>query len=205
MMRHLVSSQLADFAGIYEEDVELISVTRPRSTAIETIAERLLAPPQALQAQWEQAAGAPDAAQAALSAATGHPSLPALSLEIADTSEVIGELLGCRRVGMRLTTLHGPMCPRFHVDRVPCRMLITLSGVGTEWIPSAEVDPALLADHTTDAPPLIPGGTIKQLTTTNWSLLKGGLWKEDYSGVVHRSPHHIGNRLLLTIDPIFAD
>lgn len=204
MMRHLVSSRIVDFAGIYDEDVELVSVTSARSTALAAVAERVLMTPRTVESRWEQAVGAHGAAEAALTAATGQQSLPALSEEIAETSEVIGELLGCTRVGVRLATLRGPMCPRFHVDRTPCRMLTTLSGAGTEWIPGDEVDPARFGDHTTDAPPLVPGGTIRQLITGSRSLLKGALWADGYPGVVHRSPHDLGNRLLLTIDPIFT-
>ncbi|HAK52328.1 MAG TPA: hypothetical protein DCM54_10575 [Gammaproteobacteria bacterium] len=35
-------------------------------------------------------------------------------------------------------------------------------------------------------------------------MLKGGNWQDDFSGVVHRSPHQEGERLLLTLDPIFS-
>ena len=67
---------------------------------------------------------------------------------------IMGELMGCDQVGIRLETLSAPMCPRFHVDHVPCRMLITLSGAGTEWIHNSDVDWAVFADLETSAPPL---------------------------------------------------
>ena len=36
---------------------------------------------------------------------------------------------------LRLDTLTHTMCPRFHVDRVPCRLITTYSSVATEWLP----------------------------------------------------------------------
>jgi len=46
-------------------------------------------------------------------------------------------LVGARRVGLRLRVLDGPMCPRFHVDNVPLRLLTTYVGPGSEWLPEA--------------------------------------------------------------------
>jgi len=202
-MRHLSSDQLGDFAAIYEEDVELVSVARPQPTTLDRLAERLFARRQLIHAQWEQAAGDLDAPVSALSRFVEHDEALALSEAIAHASEVLSELLGCDQVGMRVTTLHAPMCPRFHVDQVPCRMLFTLSGPGTEWIPNKDVDWALLADRDTDEPPIRPPGGIRQLATGSWSLLKGGAWDERYNGVVHRSPHGDGVRLLVSLDPLF--
>ncbi|SIT19925.1 Protein of unknown function [Thalassolituus maritimus] len=42
-------------------------------------------------------------------------------------------------VGVRLHVLTGTMCPRFHVDRVPARLLLTYSGKGTEWLTEDQV------------------------------------------------------------------
>jgi len=42
-------------------------------------------------------------------------------------------------VGLRLHVLQGTMCPRFHTDRVPVRLLCTYQGVGTEWLHEEQV------------------------------------------------------------------
>ncbi len=203
MMRHLLDGQAGDFAAIYDEDVELVSVGRPAS--LEALAERLFASRQVVQAQWEQAVGDAEAPLAALSKSIDADWLGALSEEVALAGDLLGELLGCERIGIRVTTLRGPMCPRFHADQVPCRMLITAHGPGTDWIASDDVNRALLADHATDAPPIQAGRDIKRLPTGNWSLLKGGAWNDRFGGVVHRSPHGAGERLLLSLDPVFAE
>ena len=41
-MRQVVSHQLEDFAAIYEEDVELVSVARAQASDCETAAKRLV-------------------------------------------------------------------------------------------------------------------------------------------------------------------
>ncbi len=49
-------------------------------------------------------------------------------------------LFDLSRVGLRLTTLERAMCPKFHVDRVPCRLVMTYGGTATEWLPHETVD-----------------------------------------------------------------
>jgi hypothetical protein len=82
-------------------------------------------------------------------------------------------------------------------------MLMTIGGPGTEWIPSGDVDRMLFDDRDSDAVPIQPGREVRQLATGSWSLLKGGAWNDGFDGVVHRSPHQVGERLLLSMDPLF--
>ena len=202
-MREVISGQLGDFAAIYDEDVEIVSVARPQDSACEALAKRLIHSREVPQLRWVQAADDPEAPARELLATIEPDVHAALSDQIAEVSEILGELMDCARVGVRLETLSAPMCPRFHADYVPCRMLITLSGVGTEWIPNGDVDWDVFADLETAAPPVQPNGQIRRLTTGHWSLLKGGAWHDGFGGVVHRSPHGVGERLLLALDPVF--
>ena len=202
-MRQVIGGQLGDFAAIYDEDVEIVSVTRPQARACEANATRLIRSRQVAQARWVQPADDPDAPAGELPAAIDADLHSALVDQIAEASAMLGELMNCERVGVRLETLSAPMCPRFHTDHVHCRMLITLSGVGTEWIPNSDVDWAVFADLETIAPPVQANRPIQRLTTGHWSLLKGGAWDECFRGVVHRSPHGVGERLLLSLDPLF--
>jgi len=202
-MRQLYSDEVGDLAAIYETDIELVTVTRPRSASLEALASQLFTNRTVVQARWEQDKTDQEAAVCALSSSIDAERLGSISDEITLAGDVLSELLGCERVGIRVTTLNGPMCPRFHIDQVPCRLLITISGQGTEWIPSDDVAWALFADRSTATTPLRSGRQIQQLGTGHWALLKGGAWDEQFSGVVHRSPHLSGERLLLTMDPIF--
>ena len=203
-MRQVVGGQLGDFAAIYDEDVEIVSVSHPKAITCEDLAKRVIRSHQFMRLQWVQLADDPDAPKRELPSTIDTDTLTALCDEIAEASEMLGELMGCDQVGIRLESLSAPMCPRFHADHVPCRMLITISGLGTEWIPNGDVDWAVFADLDTMEPPIQANRQIQQLTTGHWSILKGGAWNDDgYGGVVHRSPHGIGERLLLTLDPIF--
>ena len=48
--------------------------------------------------------------------------------------EAFACLLGARRIGLRLRSLAKPMCPRFHVDHVPLRLITSYAGVGSDWL-----------------------------------------------------------------------
>lgn len=90
-------------------------------------------------------------------------------------------------VGLRIHVLRGTMCPRFHVDRVPVRLLCTYQGRGTEWLPeSAVIRPASggpLPDQQAD--PV----SIRRLGTGAVGLFKGEGWiGNEGNGLVHRSP-----------------
>ena len=201
-MRQVISNQLEDFAAIYDDNVELVSVSRPQAGSCETLSKRLIQSRQIPQLRWVQAVGDPGASDGALLTTIDPDVRSVLVDQITEASEVVGELMDCEQVGVRLKTLSAPMCPRFHVDNVPCRMLITLSGEGTEWIHNSDVDWTVFADLGTSAPPVQAGQEIQQLRTGHWSLLKGGAWSDQFCGVVHRSPHREGERLLLSLDPI---
>ena len=202
-MRHLHSEALGDFAAIYDSDVELINVARPETKALTALAEQLSTDRQVVAAQWQQAHDDADATLRELSPHIEEEGVRALNEEILELGDVLHTLLGCERIGVRLATLNMPMCPRFHVDQIPCRLLSTISGPATQWIPNDDVDRDLFANRNDDTLPVRPGKTFQQLSAGSWALLKGGSWDDSFSGVVHRSPHQSDERLLLSLDPIF--
>jgi len=94
-------------------------------------------------------------------------------------------LLDARRVGLRLRALEGAMCPRFHVDHVPARLICTYAGPGREWL---------------TAPDAVQ---VEQLSTGDVAVLKGERWLgNEGQGLVHRSPAVPAGqrRLMLTLD-----
>jgi hypothetical protein len=203
MMRHVLADRIVDLSAIVDADVELVSVARPTAESLNAVARASFSSRQVVEAQWTQCAGDRQAAISALSVSVETDLLRALTDEIDIAVDVLTALLGCNLTGIRVTTLRRPMCPRFHVDQVPCRMLMTIGGPGTEWIPSDDVDRALLHERDTDAVPILPGRPIRRLAAGSWALLKGGVWDDRFGGVVHRSPHQAGERLLVSIDPLF--
>ncbi|MGF2687616.1 DUF1826 domain-containing protein [Marinobacter sp. DUT-3] len=122
---------------------------------------------------------------------------------VADTDEVI-DMYRCLfepdAVGLRLHILSGTMCPRFHVDRVPVRLLCTYQGTGTEWLRESRVtrpdSPGPLPDQSVDT------SDIERLATGAIGLLKGEAWEgNEGRGLVHRSPAPGDHpRLVLALD-----
>jgi hypothetical protein len=110
------------------------------------------------------------------------------------------DLVGAERVGLRLLSLAHAMCPRFHVDRVPVRLLCTYAGPSTEWCAGADADRrALRALVSSGAcePCLRPGAIIRSARPVDVVLFKGDAWPgREGHGVVHRSPSVEGDRRL---------
>ncbi|WLH12743.1 DUF1826 domain-containing protein [Pseudomonas hefeiensis] len=122
---------------------------------------------------------------------------------IADVSWLVSAfacLLGARRVGLRLRTLDKAMCPRFHVDHVPVRLITTYAGVGSQWLKEGAMDRRRLAQ-----PEAEPGDprAVQQLACGDVALLKGEKWHgNEGMGLIHRSPQLTPGqrRLILTLD-----
>jgi hypothetical protein len=118
------------------------------------------------------------------------------------------DLFDLRRVGLRLTSLNHAMCPRFHVDNVPCRLITTYQGIATEWLPHNAADRSKLGTGNSGKPDSQSGiyqdeSDIQQLSQGDVALLKGEGWVgNEGKGLIHRSPQLSDqtSRLILTID-----
>ena len=103
------------------------------------------------------------------------------------------------------------MCPKFHVDKIPCRLVTTYQGIATEWLPHRVVNRTKLGSGSNGLSDSESGlyqqeSDIQQLTSGEVALLKGENWyANERAGLVHRSPQIPDgeHRLLLTLD--FAD
>lgn len=106
-------------------------------------------------------------------------------------SQMLTCLMDCSAVGFRLKLLQQAMCPRFHTDHVALRLLVTYTGVGTEWLSEAQ------------NPRLQQWQMPKQLLAAEVALLKGSAWQGNENGALwHRSPVSTAPRLLLSLDPV---
>ncbi|MEM9690795.1 MAG: DUF1826 domain-containing protein, partial [Pseudomonadota bacterium] len=131
-----------------------------------------------------------------------------LSRDIAFLAEMFCDLLDVRRVGLRLSVLNSAMCPKFHVDRVACRLITSYQGIGTEWLPHDAVDRSKLGLGSGGLPDHESGlyrsaRHIERLAVGDVAIMKGELWENNEgAGLVHRSPS-ISNdtpRLMLSLD-----
>jgi hypothetical protein len=116
--------------------------------------------------------------------------------------------LFCRLVGplpvtLRLETLSGDGCRRFHVDRSYLRLLCTYHGPATEWLGDEQVDWNALEQG------LANEAILRQGSPNSWEtfwvgVMKGAQFpKNRGKGLVHRSPPLAGSgqsRLLFCLD-----
>ena len=203
MMKAVIGDQLSCFSDIHLDDVELVSVKRQKFDTIKDLSSNFIKSREVLKLQWHQDLDDSKAIQEILPESVKTSFRSILVDLILESGEMLGSLVDCKKIGVRMATLRSPMCPLFHVDNIRCRMLITLCGEGTQWISNQDVDWKVFLDRENKDIPIMENADIKQLATGHWSLLKGGAWNDNFNGVVHRSPHDEKDRLILSLDPIF--
>lgn len=122
--------------------------------------------------------------------------------------DMFAVLFDLKEVGLRLSILEHAMCPRFHVDHIPCRLLTTYGGVGTEWLSEDNLDRNKLGRGSKGMPDDASGiytdvKLINKVGSWDIALLKGEAWINNAGkGIVHRSPEisKTSPRLLLSLD-----
>ena len=127
-------------------------------------------------------------------------SLVVLAEAVKLLAEAFSTLFDLDKVGLRIDRLQRAMCPRFHVDHVPVRLLWTLAGPATEWLPEKALDRSQLRGA---GEPCTDTNMIQQLKAGDIALIKGEAWEgNEGRGLVHRSPALLPDeqRLVLTMD-----
>lgn len=132
----------------------------------------------------------------------------AFSQDVAALVDMFCCLFDLTHAGLRLRVLNRAMCPRFHVDNVPCRLVTTYHGTATQWLAHEDIDRTRLGRGNQGKPDSESGlynraDAVRQLGHGDVALLKGELWiGNENAGLVHRSPAVAEgeSRLLLTLD-----
>lgn len=122
--------------------------------------------------------------------------------------EMFTDLFDAKDLGLRFETLDRAMCPRFHVDNLPVRLITTLHGVATEWLPEFAVDRQWLGRRGANQPDQTSGlirdiNAVAHMHAGDVALMKGESWEGNQGrGLVHRSPQPGpgASRLVLTLD-----
>ncbi|WP_447554236.1 DUF1826 domain-containing protein [Vreelandella sp. EE22] len=133
------------------------------------------------------------------------PAPEALIEDITTITSVIAFLFETETLGIRLRLLNSAMCPRFHCDNLPVRLVSTYVGPGSEWLPEHAINRAGLGAPRPERPEIVTDpGAVQRLSSGDIALVKGSGWIGcEERGLVHRSPALDGHekRLLMTIDP----
>ena len=185
-------------ADIYEPQVNMAVWQRPLAKFVQRAVEQGINAGLTLNVTEEVPVNeAPEILQANYSLSQWQP---ALSEDVAALVDMFGCLFDAELVGLRLRTLNSAMCPKFHFDRVPCRLVMTYNGSGTQWLPNqciAIEDGRLISDVDDHSK------QIRTLQEGEVALLKGSMWTgNEHTPLVHRSPQVESSqpRLLLTLD-----
>jgi Protein of unknown function (DUF1826) len=200
-----------DLAAIFDAHVNVVVLRRRSHHALAGYATKL-ARDHAFQFKATATFQRPEGLDALDELADQLPPDDARDVLIADLAywvEVMSELTGSPRVGVRLTCLDAPMCPRFHVDHVTLRLVCTYAGASSEWLDERDLDRALLDVTGLDGieRAIRCGAKVRSCAPLDVVLFKGTAWPTPSGrvqrGAIHRSPSHSPTpRLLLTIDPL---
>ena len=190
---------------IYREDINVVVWQRELSATLNASINSFVSENPNFQASLTVS---PQSVSASMSDYLDDSAMHELRDNISELVDMFCYLFELKRVGLRLTALDRAMCPKFHVDRVPCRLITTYQGSATEWLPHHAVNRSKLGLGSNGMPDDKSGlynhaHDIQQVSAGDVALLKGELWEgNENAGLVHRSPALANGdrRLLLTLD-----
>jgi hypothetical protein len=194
----------AILARIFEPGVNLVVFRRSIDSGLQAFTDQYLLR-HAPCAEERALSRAEDVAGVLPASILASDGVAALQADIEAVARLWQDLFDPDRSGVRFRILDKAMCPRFHVDRVMVRLIVSYGGSGTEWLPEEAVDRSLLGMPLTDPnqDPLARPEAICPVPSYAIALLKGSAWpgNEDRA-IVHRSPHihPPERRALLTLD-----
>ena len=210
LIRHASESHEAEvFSDIYRDDINIAIWQRKLSDQLVWAANEILKTHARLEIAEVVTA---TSVHSKLCKALGESdAVKVLSDDITLLVDMFCCVFDLKKAGLRLTALNRAMCPRFHFDRIPCRLITTYHGVATEWLPHQVVDRSKLGAGNQGKSDEKSGlfesaNDISQLSKGDVGLLKGEFWHDNEgAGLVHRSPVHTDDslsqsRLLLTLD-----
>lgn len=203
--RAAISEQPNILADIYQEDVN-IAIWQNELSGLATQQTNDLR--QSSEHVNMVLAATPDNVMAQLMENHALADKAALCQHIQILLDMFCTLFELKRAGLRLTLLDKAMCPKFHIDKIPCRLVSTLGGPATEWLAFEDVDYTKLGLASVglsddESGVYLHENAIQQMQSGDVALLKGSGWQNNQdAALVHRSPQVINNekRLVITLD-----
>lgn len=200
------SSDPQIWTSFYEQDIHIAIWQRNHSDAINKSINALLALNTFSQLQFSSPTQ--DVAQKLALHMPQFENREVLLEDITLLTDMFACLFDQDAIGLRLRVIDTPMCPRFHIDQVPSRLVTTYAGPATDWVPNDFADRSKLGAGNNglsdeESGLLQQPCHIQSMQTGDVALLKGGQWKgNENKGLIHRSPKHSDGqkRLLLTLD-----
>lgn len=204
LRRASLGDEPSTLTNIYEAEVNIAIWQRSLSDDLSKLTARFVAAKPSFQTSITLA---PQNAASVISNELKFEGSELLSENIAELIDMFCFLFALKRTGLRLSVIDRAMCPRFHVDHVPCRLVSTYQGVATDWLAHSDVNREKLGRGSNGQSDSESGlyqseSQIKKLHAGDVALLKGERWEgNEGAGLVHRSPSvSAQQRLLLTLD-----
>ena len=200
MPRQVLGQTPEVFTRILEDDTNLAVWQRQLPLHIADFAELLLSLQQPLAESRVVELANDEVPPNLTGLASSYSDLEGYEGFIADVSWLISAfacLLGARRIGVRVRALEKAMCPRFHVDHVPVRLITTYAGLGSQWLEEDAMSRQHLGNVQAEPE------DYQHMLCGEVALLKGEKWQGNEGfGLVHRSPQPLPGerRLILTLD-----
>ena len=205
----VLSNELSALTKIYQSDVNMCIVSREMSASVEAFIAQLLAVEQDISLTQIMSIATLDI-NTLLPSYLHFEGYDDFCADVAHLIDVFSHLFELEHVGLRLSVLDKAMCPKFHVDHVPCRLISTYGGIGTQWLEDVFVDRRKLGSGSDGLSDETSGliiadlEVISTMPTYAIGLFKGSKWEgNELHGAVHRSPklpENAPRRLLLTLD-----
>ena len=205
----VLSNELSALTKIYQSDVNMCIVSREMSASVEAFIAQLLAVEQDINLTQIMSIATLDI-KTLLPSYLHFEGYDDFCADVAHLIDVFSHLFELEHVGLRLSVLDKAMCPKFHVDHVPCRLISTYGGIGTQWLEEVFVDRRKLGSGSDGLSDEVSGlivadlAVISTMPTYAIGLFKGSKWEgNELHGAVHRSPklpENAPRRLLLTLD-----
>lgn len=196
----LLTQECSDFVSIFEQQCSLCIWTPKRSETIDKYAKRLAIAGFHLTqvVSLENALSKLDTLPEGL----GQSETKKWIVELI---EIYATLFGLDQVGMRIASSNSPMCPKFHVDHVPTRLIHALFGEGCDWFSdhhyfSSSKGGASSLKNWLKVADKDDKSFVQRTPRGSVVIMKGTRWSEASHPVIHRSPKHRQARLVLTLD-----
>lgn len=202
-LQQIASEQIDVFGEVLRDHVNLALWQRQLAHQVSDFANALLAQGEPLGQSIVLELASSESEPNLSGLVNSYSDLPGQTAFLQDVSWLVGAfacLFDVKRIGLRLRILDKAMCPRFHVDHVPVRLITSYAGIGSEWREEGVMARRRLGDPAAEPN---DAALIKRAEAGHVLLAKGEKWiGNEGGGLIHRSPQPPAGerRLLLTLD-----
>jgi len=194
----LKSEKIIDLAEIYEENIQIVRITRGNLEDISRDLEKHKLQPLIQK----EIVTRDDLSASEILNFLKDNKLTYLKEDIEYLIQIYMDLLDVNKIGLRFGVLESTLCPMFHTDYVGIRMICTYLGEGTEYVYCTTKNRNKLQDQYKNNQ-ILEFQNIQKANPFDILLLKGRNYSDNFeNGAIHRSPiiTQGKHRIIMSID-----